>query len=97
MKLKDICESREETMPVEINYQYEFENEHHEIDIIPVTFEVDVTITPDQYDTGDSPTGYDVVIRRAFFDNSKKPFNWKSLPKKEIAWIEDKAVTKATR
>jgi hypothetical protein len=93
MKLKQLFENnRAETVPVEIDYTHETENENDKI-----TFELEVTITPDGYGTGDSPTDYQVHITDAFYKNDHaKKFNWKKeLNSKEVTWIEDKAIRKA--
>ena len=96
MKIKDlVTESRRpERIPVEVEYEHEFEKDG-ELETVPVTFECIVTVTPDQYDTGDSPTDYSVEIKSAHRNDNKQSFNWKTLSKKQIAWIEDRAVGKA--
>lgn len=96
MKLSHLFEAREQTIPVEVEYEYE-DTTGEEVESHNIVFEIDVTITPDQYGTGDSPEGYTTHITKAYYAEGGKSFNWKALGKKEIHWIEDKAIDKAMR
>lgn len=92
MKLKHIFERREQHIPVEVKYEHPEENKDGDVEYHDVIFYLDVMVTPDAYGTGDSPTDYEVNIIKAYYEDGKKPFNWKSLSKKEMKWIKDKAV-----
>lgn len=91
MKLRHIVEAREYKIPVEVIYEYPREIEG-EIEYIDVVVELDVYVTPDHYGTGDSPTRYYPEIIRAYDKQTKEPLDWRKFPKKDIEWIEDKAI-----
>jgi len=98
MKLSQLFERRNSSsnVGVDIEFEYEFEDTDGNYDSEIVRFGVDVTVTPDTYNTGDSPTDYDAKITDAEVVSTKKPFNWKKLlTKQQIKDIIERAVEKA--
>lgn len=93
MKIRNLLERHSRSGPHDVEVDFEFEHETDEdVEYIPMTAIVRVIVTPDMYATGDSPVGYEPEIRYIEDKTGKriKP----NLPKKQIEWIEDKAIEK---
>ncbi len=99
MKLKHIISEsrRDQTIPVEVEYEVETEDSNGDYETIDIIVELDVHVTPDQHNTGDSPTGYEAVIKTAYRKDDDKPFDYRKLDKKAISWIKDKAIENSQR
>jgi hypothetical protein len=100
MKVSDILESyrrpgRNEH-PFTVELEHEYVDEAGDTQYIMVNVSGAVTITPDAFSTGDSPTDYDVEVVEAT-DAAGKPFPVNQLSPKEIEWVEDKAISQVTR
>jgi hypothetical protein len=96
MKLNEILKDRSiryETVDVDFKHEVETDDE---FDYIPMTAHVKVTITPDMFDTGDSPTGHDAVIISVTNKRTGKSEEMESLHLDQgtIDSILDKAVDK---
>lgn len=62
-----------------------------------VVFRGTVSITPDMYSTGDSPTGYEVESIRAFYKHDGKEIPIKTFSPKLLDYIEDQAIDQVQR
>lgn len=97
MKVSDILESYQRPDPNEHLFTVEVEHEgtdgeYHMIDVSGV-----VTITTDAFNTGDSPTDYDVDIEEAVDKNTGDAFPINQLSRSDVEWIKDTAISQVTR
>lgn len=100
MKLSDILEAygrggiSEHPFTVELERQdpTSEEGDYYMVDVSGV-----VTITPDAFSTGDSPTDYDVDVTEAIDKRTGKPIPIKALTADEYEWVQDKAISQVTR
>lgn len=98
MKLSQLFERKNSSSEkgVDIEFEYEFEDDEGNYDSEIIRFGVDVVATADAHNTGDSPTDHDAKITSATVVSTKKPFNWKKLlTKTQIKGIIERAVEKA--